>query len=834
MWYSSDESIATITNDGYIRALKAGDVWFTALTPDFEYSDHIWATVREIPFAPFNSLTLDSGLNAAFVNTGKAITWAATISPSTTANLNSLIWQSAAPHIASVSVQGDRRKATVGGNSPGMARITVSSPVMGRSAASTITVRQSVGSVGLNRNSLPLTIGQTSQLTHTISPSNAYDKSVTWSSSNPNIAVVSSSGLVTARGAGTVTVTVTTREGGKTASCTVTVSNVSVANVRLVPNSLVLNIGNTANLSPTVNPANATNKNLTWSSSNNNIATVSASGQVRAVAPGNATITARSVSNPNVFDICTVNVRTIPVASVRISPGNNITLDIDKSADLTATIDPTNATNKTVTWSSSNNNVATVSSAGRVTAKGAGNATISVRTNDGGRTASLTVTVRQPIISVNNVTVTSPLTLTEGGQGNLTATVTPANATNKSVTWSSSNTSVATVSDGVVTARAPGTATITVKTNDGNKTASSRVTVNARIVSVTSVSLNKTTASLAVGQSENLTATVHPANATNKRVSWSSSNDLVVSVSPAPVLVSQTGRITAIKEGTARITVTTADGNKSAVCSVTVTVPVRGISLISEAGIYYGYDEVLVPTFNPRNATNKNVTWSSSNNNIATVSTDAKVSAKGIGTAIITAISADGGYRAQSTVTVKGYGGAAPPPEINYTEAQIAADIAAGRYTREDYNYLVALAKEASDSYAAFYAVACAVRNRVNSPGFPNSYRAVIIEGQGTTAVQFEGYAENLLGDPLFPYISNAAVAVLRGETSTVSTYCFFFGRITGNDLWFRSERERLLFRHHHPAKIKLRFCAIFRGSHAPKYAESIFCVQFVAVYGLP
>ncbi|MBO5280595.1 MAG: Ig-like domain-containing protein, partial [Clostridia bacterium] len=166
-------------------------------------------------------------------------------------------------------------------------------------------------------------------------------------------------------------------------------------------------------------------------------------------------------------------------------------------------------------------------------------------------------------VSVTGVTLNkSSATLTEGDTLTLTATVAPTNATNKNVTWKSSDTTVATVSNGVVTAKKAGTATITVATADGNKTATCTVTVKAKTISVTGVTLNKTSATLTEGDTLTLTATVAPTNATNKNVTWKSSDTTVATVS--------NGVVTAKKAGTATITVMTADGSKTATCTVTV------------------------------------------------------------------------------------------------------------------------------------------------------------------------------------------------------------------------------------------------------------------------
>lgn len=243
----------------------------------------------------------------------------------------------------------------------------------------------------------------------------------------------------------------------------------------------------------------------------------------------------------------------------------SLTLGVGKSETLTATITPSNATNPNVTWSSNNESVATVNN-GVVTAIKAGTATITVKTEDGEFTDNCTVTVNAAaIVPVESVSLDkTSLELTEGGTARLTATILPDNATNKNVTWSTSDASIATVTDGVVTAVAPGTATITVTTEDGGKTATCAVTVAAATVPVTGVTLNKTSTSLYVGDTETLTPTITPDNATNKNLTWSSDDTSVATVDAS-------GLVTAVSAGTATITVTTEDGAKTATCTVTVS-----------------------------------------------------------------------------------------------------------------------------------------------------------------------------------------------------------------------------------------------------------------------
>lgn len=161
------------------------------------------------------------------------------------------------------------------------------------------------------------------------------------------------------------------------------------------------------------------------------------------------------------------------------------------------------------------------------------------------------------------------LNLNPGKEGTLTATITPSNATNQNVTWKSSDTKVATVDNGLVTAVAEGTATITVTTTDGNFQDTCTVTVTQPAETpVTSVTLDKTSLTLDVGGSDTLAATVKPDDATNKAVKWSSSNENVATVN-------QNGNVKAVGAGKATITATTADGSGvSATCEVTVNGPV--------------------------------------------------------------------------------------------------------------------------------------------------------------------------------------------------------------------------------------------------------------------
>ncbi|WP_142289609.1 Ig-like domain-containing protein, partial [Gottfriedia luciferensis] len=202
---------------------------------------------------------------------------------------------------------------------------------------------------------------------------NATNKSVTWTSSDTNIATVSATGVVTGKAVGTATITATTVDGGKKAESTITILQ-PVTSIALNKTVLTFKVGDPDfKLEATVGPINASDKSLTWTSSNSSVATVDANGLVHAVASGSTTITAKSVLG-NAVATSAVTVA-YNVSSISLNKPS-LTVNIGTPSTLTATISPTNATNKNVTWTSSDTNIATVSATGVVTGKAVGTATI--------------------------------------------------------------------------------------------------------------------------------------------------------------------------------------------------------------------------------------------------------------------------------------------------------------------------------------------------------------------------------------------------------------------------------------------------------------------------
>lgn len=259
--------------------------------------------------------------------------------------------------------------------------------------------------------------------------------------------------------------------------------------------------------------------------------------------------------------------------------------------------------------------------------------------------AKHTLTVQKPFSgNVEGVILDQEaIVLGRGKKATLVATVMPEQAENKTVMWMSSNTAVAKVKDGVVEAIAPGEAQVTVITLEGMLQASCKVTVR---VDMEGVALDKTEESIMQGNKLTLTPVFTPTDATNQKVAWSSDNEAVATVA--------NGVVTAVAVGEANITVTTEEGGFTATCHITVTpIAVTGVTLDRIAiEITKDFSDTLVATVLPENAANKNVTWTSSNEEVATVGEDGAILAIAPGEAIITVTTEDGNFTATCKVTV--------------------------------------------------------------------------------------------------------------------------------------------------------------------------------------
>ena len=613
-----------------IKGLKVGTSKVTARTDDGGFMSSCNVTVG----VGVEKIELDK--SELSLKKGESASLKATIFPENASD-KSLKWGSSDVSVATVDAYGNVKAE---GN--GEATVFVSSSDGGFTAYCNVKVGTPVTGISLDPREFTLeTIGSSFTVKPVISPEDASDLGVVWESADTKVVSVASDGTVTAIGPGTTTVKATTNDGSFTSNCVVSVKS-PAQHVSLDKTSLKLLEGESGKLTATVYPLNSTQKTLTWVSDHPDVASVDNEGNVTARKAGTATVTVKVAEN--VTAVCKVTVIS-RVTGISLSE-TTVELKPGETHQLTATVLPQNASNAEVTWYSDKESVATVSQSGLVTGVGPGETTVHAVTTDGGKMASCLVKVGTPVKGIT-LSVSSKTLYVGDPSLDISATLTPANATDKSLEWSSSDPEVASIAPGaalhaVIKPLKPGKTIITATTKDGGFTASCEVTVKRH---VSGVSLNKASLTLYVGETESLAATVAPEDASDKTVAWSSDNSAVASVS--------NGKVTANKPGTAVIKVVTNDLSKEAACTVTVKRHAESVELSQkEIKLYLGENRSLTATVLPSDASDKNVTWSSSNPNVATVSTAGNVVSKSIGTTVITVKTADGGHQASCHVTV--------------------------------------------------------------------------------------------------------------------------------------------------------------------------------------
>ncbi len=531
----------------------------------------------------------------------------------------------------------------------------------GISVSITITVNNPtvpVAEITLNKTTAKVEAGDTVLLTATVAPDNATNKEIIWSSDDEDVATVDN-GKVTAVAEGTATITVAATDGsGISATCNITVTKktIYVTEVTVSETTLSLEAGQSAKLSATVAPDDATNKSVIWSSNDKTVATVDSEGNVTAHKAGTATITVTPAVGSGKSASCKVTVtpKVVMVSEITFDMVS-MTLEEGDSSTIAAEVAPSTATNKELEWTSSDTSVATVDEDGKVTAIKAGKTTITATAKDGsGVKAECAVTVEKKVVKATKVTISKTvLSLKEGEKATLTAVVTPDNATSKSVNWTSSDKSVATVdASGNITAIKAGTVTITATAADGSgKSASCKITVKPAVVTVSKITIDSASVSLEEGATATIKAIVTPSNATNATLTWTSSDPSVVSVDAS-------GKVTALKEGTAIITIAANDGSgKKVECKITVAKKVVYATDVTISNTSLSLEEGETATLTvkvaPDNASNKSVNWTSNDTSVATVDADGNVTALKPGVTVITAAAADGsGKTATCQLTV--------------------------------------------------------------------------------------------------------------------------------------------------------------------------------------
>lgn len=542
LWTSDDPEVATV-NNGVVTALKEGK---TTVVVRAESGVTASCVVYVTPVV--TGISLPAALT---VYVGGSTVLTPKFTPEGAAS-TALVWSSADESVATVSQEG-----VVTGVNGGRTTVTVKCKEY--SATCQVKVRKAAIGVELDITEADLKVGVDElQLTAIVEPSNSIDYDLDWTTSDDAVAVVSDKGLVTPVGPGEATITVTVDRAHQ-ATCVVRVTQ-PAEGVFLNKTELKIQRGTSETLEATVQPATTNIKDLTWTSSAPEIASVDQTGKVTAHKLGEADITVTTVDGGHTA-VCKVTV---------IQKVTGVTLDKESASlrigeetlQLNAVVEPSDASDKSLLWTSSEPGVASVSETGLVTPLAPGETVITVTTVDGEFSATCTVTVIQPVISITlnetSININPDMTF------ELVAQINPDNASDKTLEWKSSDETVATVDqNGVVTGVETGVgreAVITVTSKDSGVYATCIVRVTKDVVGV---ELDCQYKRIEAGKEFQLTAIITPSDATNRNVTWKSSAEGVARVDAG-------GKVTAVAAGTAIITVTTEQNGYTATCKVVV------------------------------------------------------------------------------------------------------------------------------------------------------------------------------------------------------------------------------------------------------------------------
>jgi uncharacterized protein YjdB len=419
--------------------------------------------------------------------------------------------------------------------------------------------------------------------------------------------------------------------------------------ISLDVSTLDLDEGDTYQLVVTFNPTNCTNKNVTFSSNNTDVATVSNTGLITAINDSiyNATITVTSQDRGHTDTVIVTIIKHVTGFSIDQS---SVTLNASQRYNLTYSITPLDATNGGIMWTSSDYSIATIT-AGTITGVSAGGpVTITGTTNDGDFHDTCEVTVLAGIRVVGISFSLASITLSVGETYQLVPIFNPSNATNKVITMyleSGGPSADVNINTGLVTAISAAAPTIiTAISQDGDFEANITVSVNPPFVDVTAISLGSTTLSLFVGYTYTFVPVFTPTNATTRTVTYTTSSTKIATITSS-------GVVKGITVGTSIITVKSYN-NKVSTCTVKVTklIPVSSVSLSkTSANIKLGAKLQLTGKISPTTASIKTVTWTSSSNTIATV-VNGLVTGIKKGTATITVRTTNGGKTKKCIVKI--------------------------------------------------------------------------------------------------------------------------------------------------------------------------------------
>ena len=571
VWTSGNEAVATV-QDGFVTIWGVGMTTVTASATDGSGVSASCSVVGNAVKVTSIRITETSGPSLDSLRTFDNFTLSALALPSN-ATSKAITWSSSASSGLRIISQNDTT-CSCQALAAGSYVITASAQDgSGVTAQVAVTVLPTLAqSLSMAQDSALLSLGDNLQLSYTLLPAETTDKFVSWASSDTTVLTVSQTGFCRAIGVGSSSVSVSTLDGsGLVATCVIQVADTVIPptlaqSITLSQRSADLLLGDSLTLSCTILPLETSDKSFSWTCTDPSVLSLDTLGCIRAIGLGSASIIVTTLDGTNLSDTCTVHVSPILAESLLISL-TDTTLHVAGTFSLSCTVLPANTTNPAVCWTSSDSTIVSVDSLGFCTALSLGAATVTVSTLDGSNLSASCAVMVTPILADSLAISASSLTLTIGDSALLTAQVFPADVTNPAVLFSSSVPSVVQVdNNGKISALSVGDAIITVSTADGSGlVAECLVTVEP--IYVTSITLNIEDSLILYDNSDSRTliATVLPEDATFRTVEWSTSDSTVISVS-------QDGRVTGIREGTAIVYAASTDGSL-----VVASCPVRVI-----------------------------------------------------------------------------------------------------------------------------------------------------------------------------------------------------------------------------------------------------------------
>ena len=674
-WNSSDAGVATVIN-GKVKAISTGTT--TIKITSGSNTDECKVNVVNTA----TSISLKTENEPVIIQRDSTASISVTCMPQD-AVIPELVWSSSDNGVAHVSKSG-----VITGISDGDAMIKVESidnPEVKDSCM--VRVLASVQSVSIPEtftlNSIEGGKKNTATLKPIFIPAKPTNKKVIWKSSDEDVVTVNEKGKIHALKEGEAIITVTTEDGNKTAECKVSCVEWPESIV-LGQKVISMGLDDNAQIEATVKPETFTHP-LKFVSNNTDVANVDNEGNIEPVGYGEAEITVSPENGAEVYAKCTVVVE-IPVTSIKLDR-DTIRQQAGTFAQLKAEIYPEDATFKEITWKSSKMSYVRVSSDGQVSLVRPGTSNVIVKSKYGNITDTCVVIV-EPIkvqeFKLNEHEVAVDI---DNYSYKLEYAYEPANASNVNVTFSSSDENILKVKDynGQILPQRPGSAWVYAVVADSELKDSCKVTITSMIDSIKFHKNNLIVgkdSTFMIGYDININSSVEDESLVNKNVSWETDNEEVLSIS-------DDGKITAIAEGNARVTISTEYGNFYDYCNVTVVpefIHVEGITISEESiSLNKGEKFELKAEITPEEASNKNVIWSSSKDYVATVNADGVITAVGSGSAMISAKTEDGNITRKCRVKVSD-AKMKPSVEVNGTDIIVTVT-----KTAEANNYTILL-----------------------------------------------------------------------------------------------------------------------------------------------